>query len=64
MVPRLVRKLLISTGTGNLSVVDYAYRGEVPERLNGAVSKTVVPSRAPRVRIPLSPPGYFQIKIA
>ena len=29
--------------------------GEVPERLNGAVSKTVEPSRVPRVRIPASP---------
>ena len=33
-------------------------RGEVPERLNGAVSKTVDPSRDPWVRIPPSPP-YF-----
>ena len=31
-------------------------RGEVPEWSNGAVSKTVVPLRVPRVRIPLSPP--------
>ncbi len=31
-------------------------RGEVPEWSNGAVSKTVVPSRGPRVRIPVSPP--------
>ena len=30
--------------------------GEVPERLNGAVSKTVVPLRVPGVRIPPSPP--------
>ena len=30
--------------------------GGVPERLNGAVSKTVVPLRVPRVRIPPSPP--------
>jgi hypothetical protein len=29
--------------------------GEVPERSIGAVSKTVVPSRVPRVRIPPSP---------
>ena len=29
--------------------------GEVPERSNGAVSKTVDPSRGPRVRIPASP---------
>jgi hypothetical protein len=29
--------------------------GEVPERSNGAVSKTVEPSRAPWVRIPASP---------
>ena len=34
-----------------------AAEGEVPERSNGAVSKTVVPSRAPRVRIPVSPPA-------
>ena len=31
-------------------------RGEVPEWSNGAVSKTVEPSRVPRVRIPVSPP--------
>ena len=31
-------------------------RGEVPEWSNGAVSKTVVLARGPRVRIPLSPP--------
>ena len=31
-------------------------RGEVPEWLNGAVSKTVVRASVPRVRIPLSPP--------
>ena len=31
-------------------------RGEVPEWLNGAVSKTVVRVTVPRVRIPLSPP--------
>src|SRR6056297_926198 len=31
-------------------------RGEVPEWSNGAVSKTVDPSRDPRVRIPVSPP--------
>ncbi len=31
-------------------------RGEMPERSNGAVSKTVDPSRGPRVRIPVSPP--------
>ena len=30
--------------------------GEVPEWLNGAVSKTVERERVPRVRIPLSPP--------
>ena len=33
-----------------------ASSGEVPERSNGAVSKTVVPLRVPRVRIPPSPP--------
>jgi hypothetical protein len=30
--------------------------GEMPEWSIGAVSKTVVPSRVPRVRIPVSPP--------
>ncbi len=30
--------------------------GEMPERLNGAVSKTVVGASPPGVRIPLSPP--------
>ncbi len=30
--------------------------GEVPERLNGTVSKTVVGETPPRVRIPASPP--------
>ncbi len=33
-----------------------AASGEVPEWSNGAVSKTVDPSRGPRVRIPVSPP--------
>ena len=32
-------------------------RGEVPERSNGAVSKTVVLATVPRVRIPPSPPS-------
>ena len=32
-----------------------AHTGEVPEWTNGTVSKTVEPSRAPRVRIPASP---------
>src|SRR5688500_11392163 len=36
-------------------------RGEVPERSNGAVSKTVVPLRVPRVRIPPSPPLHIGI---
>ena len=31
--------------------------GEMPERSNGAVSKTVDPVRGPGVRIPLSPPA-------
>ena len=30
--------------------------GEMPERSNGTVSKTVVRATVPRVRIPLSPP--------
>ena len=33
----------------------YFCTGELPEWSNGAVSKTVVPSQAPRVRIPYSP---------
>ena len=33
--------------------------GEMPERLNGAVSKTVDLARDPGVRIPLSPRGGF-----
>src|SRR4051812_11182548 len=32
------------------------FRGEVPERSIGTVSKTVVPARVPWVRIPPSPP--------
>ncbi len=39
----------------------YIKEGEVPEWSNGAVSKTVVLSRVPRVRIPVSPP-YLQGK--
>ena len=35
------------------------YRGEVPEWLNGAVSKTVERASVPGVRIPLSPPLPF-----
>ena len=34
-------------------------RGEVPEWLNGTVSKTVERATVPRVRIPLSPPLFF-----
>ena len=34
-------------------------RGELPEWLNGTVSKTVVSLRVPRVRIPDSPPVYL-----
>jgi hypothetical protein len=34
--------------------------GEVPERSIGAVSKTVVPLRVPRVRIPASPPASLK----
>ena len=33
----------------------YIRPGEVPERSNGTVLKTVVPERVPRVRIPPSP---------
>ena len=32
--------------------------GEMPERLNGAVSKTVIPVRVSRVRIPVSPHSF------
>jgi hypothetical protein len=41
--------------------------GEVPEWLNGAVSKTVVRASVPRVRIPPSPPAshlFFQRNLA
>jgi len=34
----------------------HTFFGEMPERSNGAVSKTVDPVRDPGVRIPLSPP--------
>ncbi len=37
------------------------YNGGVPERLNGTVSKTVVPVRAPWVRIPPPPPFAAQM---
>ena len=47
-------------GTGQLELYQALLEtwsfGEVPEWLNGAVSKTVVRLRVPRVRIPLSPP--------
>ena len=36
--------------------IRYLLCGEVPERSNGAVSKTVVRASVPRVRIPPSPP--------
>ena len=39
--------------------VNYISNGEVPERLNGTVSKTVVGVTPPRVRIPASPPANF-----
>ena len=35
---------------------EFACPGEMPERSNGAVSKTAVPATVPGVRIPLSPP--------
>ena len=37
----------------------YSLAGEMREWLNRAVSKTVVPLWAPRVRIPLSPVKYY-----
>ena len=36
--------------------------GEVPEWLNGAVSKTVVHESVPRVRIPASPPFIVEMR--
>jgi hypothetical protein len=45
---------LPSAGRSNTTRSD----GEVPERSNGAVSKTVVGVTPPRVRIPVSPPIY------
>ncbi len=42
-----------------LTTVHYSLKsddGEVPERLNGAVSKTVVGATSPGVQIPPSPP--------
>ena len=41
--------------------IDTGLLGEVPEWSNGAVSKTVVLSRVPRVRIPVSPPVFGRI---
>lgn len=37
-------------------LASYAIYGEVPERLNGPVSKTGVGATLPGVQIPLSPP--------
>ncbi len=37
------------------------FSGEMPERLNGAVSKTVVHLDGPGVRIPLSPPRFGEV---
>ena len=36
----------------------YLCRGEMAERSNAAVLKTVVPATVPGVRIPLSPPKH------
>jgi hypothetical protein len=44
------------TGVARISAIRYYPRGEMPERSNGAVSKTVECASAPGVRIPLSPP--------
>ena len=38
--------------------------GEMPEWLNGTVSKTVVRATVPRVRIPLSPPSLAEASSA
>jgi hypothetical protein len=35
--------------------------GEMPERLNGPVSKTGVGATPPGVQIPLSPPSFQQV---
>ena len=43
---------------------EVALYGEVPERLNGAVSKTVVGATPPRVRIPASPPDKAALPLA
>ncbi len=45
----------------HLRPVCQKYRGEVPEWLNGAVSKTVERASVPGVRIPLSPPAPFPL---
>lgn len=38
------------------------FYGEMPERLNGPVSKTGVGATLPGVQIPLSPPLFNKIK--
>ena len=51
-------------GAPDLSYLVGLRDGEVPEWLNGSVSKTVERVSVPRVRIPLSPPetlGFLDI---
>lgn len=43
-------------------LASYAIYGEMPERLNGPVSKTVAGVTPPRVRIPLSPPLFKHLR--
>lgn len=39
------------------------YHGEMPEWLNGTVSKTVEEVTPPRVQIPLSPPVFKHLRV-
>ena len=57
----IFRFVLVGGFTGTVLSVGYRSCGEVPERSNGAVSKTVVPlTGGPRVRIPPSPPCIYK----
>lgn len=47
---------IICMNKKNIITLHRKSRGKMPERSNGTVSKTVVPLRVPRVRIPVSPP--------
>lgn len=54
-----------ATGLENyfVFVADVIFFGEMAERSIVAVSKTVVRVSVPRVRIPLSPPRFYLIKL-